>query len=279
MYSRNDVGGAIYVSEDAPVDFGSAGAGAGSSGAGGGAARLIADGMLQIDGAVIADGLPGGGGQARGGGSGGSIFLSAGSMAGTGVFSAAGGDGAAFSGGGGGGRIRLSSCMPIMLDQTASFDVDGGLQTGGVPSGAPGTLKIGFGTPDASDVDCDGIVDVLDNCPFLPNEDQSDRGGVASPLDQTGALPDGIGDVCQCGDANGDGRVGNADATLLLRCLGGLSPCGRAGIAALPGGASKCGVGDPVGCDVADAVLIQRAVLGLEPLDQACPAANPLAME
>lgn len=38
------------------------------------------------------------------------------------------------------------------------------------------------------------------------------------------ASPDGIGDVCQCGDMNGDGRVNNTDKIIMSRFIGGLPP-------------------------------------------------------
>jgi hypothetical protein len=45
------------------------------------------------------------------------------------------------------------------------------------------------------------VGDDCDNCPFEPNPDQADSGGTAV------AGPDGIGDVCQCGDVSDDGRL------------------------------------------------------------------------
>jgi hypothetical protein len=47
----------------------------------------------------------------------------------------------------------------------------------------------------AADTDGDGVADPIDVCPAFPNPDQSDRDG------------NGIGDVCECGDQNGDARV------------------------------------------------------------------------
>ena len=275
--NRVQTGGQPYGSEDAPIDFGSAGGGAGSTGTGGGAARLIAEGLLQIDGAVVAEGMVGGQGQNRGGGSGGSIFMTSGSfsLSPTGTMSVKGGDGAAFSGGGGGGRIRVTSCMAVTLAPEAKVVIAGGLQTGGVPSGADGTMNVGFGPTDPQDLDCDGVSNAIDNCPFFPNADQLDSGGVASPLDVQGMTPDGVGDACQCGDTNADGRVDSIDSTVLTRCLNNLDSCaGGSGLSGLPGGTAKCGVGGEAGCDASDADLIQRAVLGLGALEQACSAAN-----
>ncbi len=88
-------------------------------GAGGGALRLTAGGTVQVDGTIVSDGGRGQedtaapDGQGTGGGSGGSIWITAGSLAGSGIVSASGGDGSyedyykLWGGGGGGGRIRL----------------------------------------------------------------------------------------------------------------------------------------------------------------------------
>ena len=55
----------------------------------------------------------------------------------------------------------------------------------------PGTVLASAGT---TDTDGDGIDDVDDNCPFVANADQLDRGGVNT------SVADGTGDACQCGD-------------------------------------------------------------------------------
>ena len=49
------------------------------------------------------------------------------------------------------------------------------------------------------DADSDGICDVDDNCPFYATLDVADTNG------------DGIGDACQCGDANNDGSINLLD--------------------------------------------------------------------
>ena len=106
-------GGITYGSVTAPVDLGSGGGGNNSSqlpptagGAGGGAIRLSVTGTLQVDGRISARGLAGTGPSA-GGGSGGSLYLTVGTLAGSGSIDASGGAGNALGGGGGGGRIGV----------------------------------------------------------------------------------------------------------------------------------------------------------------------------
>ncbi len=106
-------GGSTYGSIQAPASFGSGGGRDYSSlgGAGGGAVRLRVLGAMTVDGAITSNGLPSGAG-----GSGGSVWISCGSLVGTGMITANGGGGYTGSeGGGGGGRIALyagSTSMP-----------------------------------------------------------------------------------------------------------------------------------------------------------------------
>lgn len=74
----------------------------------------------------------------------------------------------------------------------------------------------------ASDVDGDGILDVYDNCPDLPNADQADVDGdgfgnvcdvCATVFDprQIDSSGDGIGDACEAIDGDADGVLNDAD--------------------------------------------------------------------
>jgi hypothetical protein len=123
------------------------------------------------------------------------------------------------------------------------------------------------------DRDGDGIADALDNCPVTPNSSQADVGGIAAPVHPEGGVPDGIGDACQCGDVNNDGRVTVADAALIRRATFQLAP--YPSVELLPGFA-KCDVVGPTAgeCSIADATLIQRTAMGLPPGISAtrCPA-------
>lgn len=100
-----------------------------------------------------------------------------------------------------------------------------------------------------TDSDGDGIADPADNCPHVANPDQTDRGGVGA-----GSAADGIGDACQCGDVNGDGRVTTSDAVMLSRSL--LVPATAS--LARP---DLCDVGGASACTNADAVIVRRALL------------------
>jgi hypothetical protein len=106
-------GGSPYGSVTAPTALGSGGGGfintsgpITAGGSGGGAINLNVTGVLQADGRISAAGLPGAG-ASGGGGSGGSIYLTVGTLAGSGVISANGGMGNYLGGGGGGGRIAI----------------------------------------------------------------------------------------------------------------------------------------------------------------------------
>jgi hypothetical protein len=116
------------------------------------------------------------------------------------------------------------------------------------------------------DTDGDTIPDQFDNCPFAPNTDQKDSGGINT------ATPDGIGDACQCGDVNNDGIVNIADKTVYSRSLAGLSPYGS--VSAMPG-FNRCDVNADGLCSLADNTVIARAIAGLGPgIQQKCHAAT-----
>jgi len=104
-------------------------------------------------------------------------------------------------------------------------------------------------SPPIADADGDGAPDETDNCPIVANPDQLDRGGIGAS-----SGPDGIGDACQCGDVNGNGRVTASDATIVARSL--LSPPG-----ATLDRPELCHVGGSAGCTLADAAIIRRALL------------------
>jgi glucose/arabinose dehydrogenase len=116
------------------------------------------------------------------------------------------------------------------------------------------------------DGDGDDVADDADNCPYAPNADQSDAGGVGAAT-----TADGIGDACQCGDVTGDGRVTASDAVVVLRAM--LQP--PLAVMAHP---ERCDVGGSFGCSTSDAAIVRRALLtpptsSIDP--GRCPPARP----
>jgi hypothetical protein len=109
-----------------------------------------------------------------------------------------------------------------------------------------------------SDTDGDRVGDSVDNCPFVPNgpswtpdppfENQTDTDG------------NGIGDACQCGDVNNDGRINFLDARQIL--LDQVPPQGQ----------RQCDVNGDGECNSIDARLILLGQVSSEHEDQLCPA-------
>ena len=107
-----------------------------------------------------------------------------------------------------------------------------------------------------ADTDGDGVPDVTDNCPFVPNPGQENNGGL-------GGGPDEIGDACQCGDVDGDGDVTSTDGTLIKLCEQELSPCDPNGPGLTRPG--NCDVNGDGGCNGTDGTITKRNVMGLTP--------------
>jgi hypothetical protein len=125
----------------------------------------------------------------------------------------------------------------------------------------------------SGDVDADGTVDAIDNCLYRPNPNQQDTGGFGSAN-----IADGIGDVCQCGNVAGDGRVAADDVLAYRQSLA--NPAGAPLSAAAQ---TRCVViGTGTACNVLQVSAIRRAlaVPALPPLTsasvaQVCAAAKP----
>ncbi|HWD19456.1 MAG TPA: carboxypeptidase-like regulatory domain-containing protein [Verrucomicrobiae bacterium] len=134
--SSNVLGGGAYGSSSNPSGPGSGGGGYtpySSGGSGGGGLTFQITGLLQVDGAISANGSDGSG-SGGGGGSGGSILLTVGGLAGSGSISANGGSGAAHGGGGGGGRIAANFTSNAFAGHFSAY---GG---GGANWGGAGTI-------------------------------------------------------------------------------------------------------------------------------------------
>ena len=70
------------------------------------------------------------------------------------------------------------------------------------------------------DPDNDGWATDFENCPFTSNPLQTDSGGYESENNPNGDDPNGIGDVCECGNVFlADGRVRFEDADVILDIL------------------------------------------------------------
>jgi hypothetical protein len=150
-----------------------------------------------------------------------------------------------------------TECCPggVLLGEqgVAGLDGDAVLWTTGAPDGL---LMRGFLSgvlPPAAeaDVDGDGTEDSVDVCP-LAFDAQLDQGGVG-----LGAPPDGIGDACQCGDVDDDGRVLAPDVAALRGWLSGSAPA--------LGAPQKCQVAGEPACDLIDATVLRRALAGRGP--------------
>ena len=136
-------GGDPYGSPLMPVDLGSGGGNnpgcsqISTANAGGGAIRLNVSGVLQLDGAITADAASGLATR-LGGGAGGSIYVTAGTLTGAGVFSANGADsGSVTAGGGGGGRIAVYYAAGGSFAGFVGSMANGG---SGILPGAPGSV-------------------------------------------------------------------------------------------------------------------------------------------
>jgi len=132
-------GGSAYDYSTSPDSVGSGGGTYNTysvGGRGGGAFHLTVTGLLQVDGAISANG-GNGSGTGGGGGSGGSIWLTPGTLSGAGSITANGGSGAGSIGGGGaGGCIAIYPTVNLF---TGAISAYGG---GGANWGGAGTLYI-----------------------------------------------------------------------------------------------------------------------------------------
>ncbi len=141
----------------------------------------------------------------------------------------------------------------------------GGLQVQQFGASGDQPIPLYFSRRAPVDTDGDGVPDAVDNCRYTANPSQADTGGIG-----TGSALDGIGDACQCGDVNGDGRVTLTDAVKIQRSL--LNPP-----SATLERPELCDVGGPAGCSLSDAVILRRALL--QPptafVQQVCAPAKP----
>ena len=116
-------------------------------------------------------------------------------------------------------------------------------------------------TGDESDLDGDGIANASDNCPRAANSAQTDTD------------VDGLGDACECGDVDDDGRIDRPDVDLYRERLA--DPVGRP---FSPAGVAKCAViGSASECEIRAVVVLRRVTISapLPPgIAQVCSAAT-----
>jgi hypothetical protein len=122
-------GGTTYGSVTAPLDLGSGGGTYNSAnlpaGVGGGIVRMNVTGALLVNGRVSAAGGSATG-QGSGGGAGGSVWLTVGTLAGSGTISANGGAGNGLGGGGGGGCVALNYGVNAFAGTVSAYGGGGG---------------------------------------------------------------------------------------------------------------------------------------------------------
>jgi len=114
----------------------------------------------------------------------------------------------------------------------------------------------------SEDTDGDGLRDESDNCPFVGNTGQDNTGGLLSTVGD-----DFIGDDCQCGDTDFDGRMlpGGPDLDILVDVLLGLNTSAAV--------SDRASVVDGKDVGLRDAVFLQLGLEGRIPtLDQSCAA-------
>lgn len=156
--------GSPYGDVYEPIYLGSGGdtTSPGYGGRGGGIIRLVVSNTLVISGSITANGENGKGNDniRGGGGAGGSIWITAGSITGTGTITASGGTGTVRfgtinpTGGGSGGRIAIYATQAYSF--SGSIEAKGG--TGPLANGGPGTIYLSYpGGQDALLVDNDNV--------------------------------------------------------------------------------------------------------------------------
>lgn len=121
-----------------------------------------------------------------------------------------------------------------LAELTGDTDLDGILDDGDA-SGTPGDAPCAPGQT----AGCD------DSCARVPNPGQEDAGGLFGPA------PNGIGDVCECGDADEDGLLDAADVSAMQLCLGGNGAC-----------SPRCDADASGACDAGDAPALRAALAG-----------------
>jgi hypothetical protein len=105
---------------------------------------------------------------------------------------------------------------------------------------------------DGNDLDCDGLANAVDRCPYFNSQNQTD------------ANADGIGNVCECSDQTGEGIVSVADIVAINQAI--FTPS-----LATP----LCDGTNDRRCSVADIVAANGKIFGGESYCRRYPAPAP----
>jgi hypothetical protein len=148
--------------------------------------------------------------------------------------------------GGGIGRVKGTIGQSSPLGNLTGFSTLTLARTGFWPIAA----MVDCSDPD--DLDCDGLANPGDLCPYFNSQDQTDTDG------------NGIGDVCECSDQNGDGSVTVADIVAI-----------NAAIFNPPLVTPLCDGSGDRRCTVADIVSANNKIFGGESFCRRYPAPAP----
>ena len=178
--------------------------------------------------------------------------------------------------------VRAPGGSSGSVDVVGNLYVTAALTTSDVPTTT--LALVGGICGEGQDPDGDGICDdggpdpctggamenCKDNCPFFPNPGQEDDGGFNT------SVADGIGNACQCGDVDCNGRVNTTDGVFIKRSVAGLAPYFSVEGMPCPG---NCDVDGNGLCNTTDGTFVKRNVADLPPpgivTSQLCPNANP----
>lgn len=102
-------------------------------------------------------------------------------------------------------------------------------------------FRVVLGCDEPEDLDCDGLPDSADLCPYFASGEQADTNG------------DGIGDACECGDQTGDGLVDVRDVLAINRVIFDLEQVNP-----------LCDTNEDGRCNVADILGVNAKIFGAE---------------
>ena len=160
----------------------------------------------------------------------------------------------------GGTRLDMSPAVPGTVG--AMRATIGQSSPLGVSENAPPTLSLDPGfwpmaamvdCADPGDVDCDGIPNALDNCPYFNTADTTDTDG------------NGIGDLCECGDQNEDATVNVLDILAINNAI--FAPATQTPL---------CDTNNDRECDVLDILGANNKIFGADAFCRRFPAPAPV---